>query len=698
MKLINLLFQILFFSFIFFYSNTIKAQSATPCEDGMAGEYPCSNIDMSAHIPLAFLNMGNGNDIWGWTSPSSGREFAIVGARAGTIFVDISDPIKPVMLGRLASAADNSLWRDIKVVNNIAYIGSEALDHQLQTFNLFRLDGIVNPFNPLILEADGSGFISGDTDPGGNSHNVVGNSDSRILATVGTRSICNGGIVLYDVKSSASDILNPSQSGCFGDDDYSHDAVCFTYRGSDLEHVGKDICIGLNVDTYTIVDVSNPASPVQLSRMGYPKSAYTHQGWITDDHQYLIVNDELDEGRNEENTRTLVFRIADLDAPDPEPHQIFYHDTPSIDHNLYVRGSYVYQANYRAGLRILDISDLDNKNITEAAFFDIYPEDDGLGYQGSWSVYPYYDSDKVVVNGITNGLFVLEPKLPHFFIKKPQNGLRYGRAGETVSYPLDIIGYGGLDDDISIAVSGEPVDPMNTANPPSFTVSPHTGQSTVLEIEIPTGTPDGTYSILLEGTADNLDSPPHRLVLGLIVASTLPFSLTDFTGKEQKVSNVLQWSTIDEVTTSKHIIQRSMNGENEWKSIGEILVSSTGGELNQYEWFDYSPLLTSYYRLCTKDQDGNSSYSPIVLVHRMEGETMRVYPNPAKDFILLQYNSDFNEQSILQLVDPLGKEVLRLDWDITEGMNYQEVFLQHLPNGIYYLNLNGKTLEKILKN
>jgi hypothetical protein len=56
-----------------------------------------------------------------------------------------------------------------------------------------------------------------------------------------------------------------------------------------------------------------------------------------------------------------------------------------------------YQSNYGSGLRVLDVSgvpdDPTGGNIEEAAFFDIYPEDDAISddneveFVGTWSNY-----------------------------------------------------------------------------------------------------------------------------------------------------------------------------------------------------------------------------------------------------------------------------------------------------------------------
>lgn len=101
--------------------------------------------------------------------------------------------------------------------------------------------------------------------------------------------------------------------------------------------------------------------------------------------------------------------MSDLDAP----LLIGTHTatTAAIDHNQYIKGNYAYQSNYRAGLRILDISNISGASLTEVAYFDIYPTNDNPNFNGSWSNYPFFESGNVIVSGIEQGLFVLRPNL-----------------------------------------------------------------------------------------------------------------------------------------------------------------------------------------------------------------------------------------------------------------------------------------------
>lgn len=390
----------------------LEAQSSTACTDGVAAGYPCSNVDLMAFLPLDDIGGGKGNDIWGWTD-ASGREFAIMGRSTGTSFVEISDPENPVYLGNLPTTRFSSTWRDIKVYQNHAFIVSEAMRHGMQVFDLTRLSSVTGTPVTFSEDAHYSGFST--------AHNLVINEASGFAYAVGTNT-CSGGLHMVDIRNP----LNPTQAGCFSGDGYTHDAQCVIYAGPDLAHADKEICFASNEDSVTIVDVSNKSAPVQLAKVSYPGVEYTHQGWLTDDQRYFLVDDELDEDRNGHNTHTYVFDLSDVDAP--LLIHTFEGTTTAIDHNQYIVGNHSYQSNYRAGLRIIDITN--KTDMEEVAFFDIYPQDDNSDFNGTWSNYPFFGSGMVVVSGIEQGLFVLRPNLggdggntsPSVTLYQPEDG------------------------------------------------------------------------------------------------------------------------------------------------------------------------------------------------------------------------------------------------------------------------------------
>jgi hypothetical protein len=93
--------------------------SGVPCDDGRAGPFPCSGVDLESFLPRDAIGGGELNDIWGWTDPQTRREYALIGKTSGTSFVDVTDARNPVYLGDLPSHQPVetifSTWRDVKV-------------------------------------------------------------------------------------------------------------------------------------------------------------------------------------------------------------------------------------------------------------------------------------------------------------------------------------------------------------------------------------------------------------------------------------------------------------------------------------------------------------------------------------------------------------------------------------------------------
>jgi len=363
-----------------------------PCQDGMAGIYPCNGYDLLGQISLASFSATAGNDIWGWTDSTTAKEYALVGLNNGTAFVDITDTEELIYLGKLPTATGSSTWRDIKVYQDHAFIVSEAGGHGMQVFDLTKLRNVENA--PENFEADTryTGF--------GNAHNIVINEASGFAYAVGTNTF-NGGAHFVNIQ----DPKNPIAAGGYGANGYSHDAQVETYNGPDANYTGQEIFIGANENQVAIVNVTDKNNPQQISTFQYSNIGYTHQGWFSEDQRYFILGDETDELTFGFDSRTLVFDLADLE--NPILHTTYLGETAAIDHNGYVKGEDFYLANYTAGVRILDISGIDAQTIVEEGFFDTYPLNNTAAFEGVWSVYPYFKSEKIIVNDINSGLFVI---------------------------------------------------------------------------------------------------------------------------------------------------------------------------------------------------------------------------------------------------------------------------------------------------
>jgi choice-of-anchor B domain-containing protein len=264
----------------------------------------------------------------------------------------------------------------------------------MQVFDLTRLRNVSNPPVTFTEDALYTGF--------GRAHNIVINETSGFAYAVGSDTF-SGGPHFVNIQNP----IMPISAGGYADDAYSHDAQVVTYNGPDQDYTGREILIGSNENEVVIVDVTDKANPSQISTIGYTDIGYTHQGWFTEDMRYFLLGDEVDEINFGLNTRTVVFDFSDLD--NPSFHMDYFGPTQAIDHNGYVVGNTFYIANYSAGLRAVDISNIASGVMVESGFIDTFTPHDNTSFNGAWNIYPYFESGNIVVSDIEGGLFVVRP-------------------------------------------------------------------------------------------------------------------------------------------------------------------------------------------------------------------------------------------------------------------------------------------------
>ena len=348
---------------------------------GPVGGFDSDGVNLQSWITLPEMAAGiaNGNDCWGYTSPS-GREYALMAHSSGTTVVEVTNPGNPTILATITGP--NSLWRDVKTYGTFAYSVSEG-GGGILVIDLSDVD-------------NGNVTLSNTVTTGGglSSHNVAIDTDSGYLYRCGGG---GNGLRFYNLINPGNPVFEGSWS-----DRYVHDAqIVQMQAGPFAGNQVAFLCTGSNPVTFDILDVTNKSNIVLLGQLQYPGGAYSHQGWLSPDQQYFYLGDELDEGPGVP-TKTFVIDVSDLTSPVLVDE--YTNGNSAIGHNIYTVDNLVFEANYRSGMRILDATD--PLNMTEVAYFDTYPENDNSNFNGLWSLYPYFPSGTVIGSDLERGLFV----------------------------------------------------------------------------------------------------------------------------------------------------------------------------------------------------------------------------------------------------------------------------------------------------
>ncbi len=617
----------------------------TPCVGGMAGSFPCNGFDLQSTFTTSQLNAGSGNDSWGWTDPLDGKEYALIGLDNGTAFIDISNPTSPVYLGKLPTHTSSSSWRDVKTYANYAFVVSEAGSHGMQVFDLTRLRSVSNPPVTFTEDAHYSGF--------GSAHNIVINEDTGYAYGVGTNSF-NGGPHFVNIQ----DPLNPTAEGGYAMDSYSHDAQVVIYNGPDTDYTGREILIGSNEDEVVIVDITDKGNPQNISSISYTDVGYTHQGWFTEDQRYFIVGDETDELGVGFNTRTIVFDFEDLD--NPQFNFSYFGTTPAIDHNGYVNGDKYYMANYRAGLRVLDISDIANDNIIEHGYFDSYPNNNNASFSGAWNVYPFFASGNIVISDINRG----------FLLVKSSTIDTTDPVAVCQNFTAE------LDQNGEVIVSGDDVDGGSTDNSGfvTLTVTPNVfdcsdlgPQTVTVTATDPSGNTDTCTAVVT--VEDNLgplfDCPADETVT---YSEGSFYSVPDYIGNGDV-------SADDNCTVALTITQDPVAGTELTEGVYTMNFDTVDDEGN-----------TSNCSFELTVEEILSVEESILL------EGLSIYPNPSSEVInIISTNRNITDIYLADITGKLLYTVSNLDSE------RQTMDISSLTQGIYFVSINNEVTKKIIK-
>jgi choice-of-anchor B domain-containing protein len=398
---------------------TLQSKAAVPatCTQGLAGQFPCRNVDFLSQLALADFSSrpASAANVWGFVDLNDNREYAVVGLSNGTAVVDVTDPANPRVISVIQG--NNSPWREVKIhqvrdaaagrYRAYAYVTTEAPGSGLQIIDLSALPNSVTLAGTLNdTSSQHTAYISNID----YATNVALPGAQAFLYLAGSN-VNNGAWRAYSLANPASPQLVASAPTGSG---YMHDSASILLTDSrtnqcDQGHNPCEVLIDFNVQSVDLWDVTDKARPVRLSTTAYPNVTYAHSGWPTVDQRGVIIHDELEEIQRGLNTQIYTLNIDDLRTPTAQIS--FRGPNTTTDHNGYSKGSKYYVSHYRRGLVVFDISN--PQQLTEVGNFDTFlaPAANSAGTDGAWGVYPYLPSGTILISDIDNGLFMLREQV-----------------------------------------------------------------------------------------------------------------------------------------------------------------------------------------------------------------------------------------------------------------------------------------------
>jgi len=175
--------------------------------------------------------------------------------------------------------------------------------------------------------------------------------------------------------------------------------------------------------------------------------------------------------------------------------------------------------------------------------------------------------------------------------------------------------------------------------------------------------------------------------------SPLPIELLSFDVSCQNQKVILTWSAATQIQNDYFSIERTTDGIN-YETIGKIKGGGTTSERKNYSFTDDRPINgVGYYRLKQTDVNGKeNTYTNVAITCESNNEGIKIYPNPNAGTFVLEGARLYSDINIYDLT---GRNV----FEKKQVFSKEEIILDHLHDGIYYLKVkdtNGQTILKFV--
>lgn len=166
-----------------------------------------------------------------------------------------------------------------------------------------------------------------------------------------------------------------------------------------------------------------------------------------------------------------------------------------------------------------------------------------------------------------------------------------------------------------------------------------------------------------------------------------PVSLLNFDARRSGSVNNLNWSTSQEVNSSKFIVERSNDGRS-FAEIGRIAAAGNSSATRNYNFVDASPVKgINYYRLRMVDIDNSYGFSAVKNVKNLGAADMVIAPNPVQQNMKFVIDAEKAERAIMVITDLSGKRIYNGTLNVQAGTNNFSVPVNQFAKGSYIVRI-----------
>jgi len=174
----------------------------------------------------------------------------------------------------------------------------------------------------------------------------------------------------------------------------------------------------------------------------------------------------------------------------------------------------------------------------------------------------------------------------------------------------------------------------------------------------------------------------------------LPVTDIKFTGKPLGGVVQLNWVTSDETNQLAYVVERSNDAAKGFTAIGSV--PAVNGAHNSYNWTDNNPLPgNNYYRIRIVDKQNQLSYTKTLVINAGKGAAIKIYPNPAKDQLMVIISGKEAQNYELVMYSVSGQTVYQRSVQHATQETIKVSRTATMKPGIYMLKVANQTTGDI---
>jgi surface protein len=212
--------------------------------------------------------------------------------------------------------------------------------------------------------------------------------------------------------------------------------------------------------------------------------------------------------------------------------------------------------------------------------------------------------------------------------------------------------------------------------------------STVSHLQAPYVKLQGSYTVTIVGTDGCSSSASYTITPTSCYPVVLSQKMLGFTATAQPGVVLLSWQAAAGDGNGNFLVQRSNNAA-DWQQIGLVGQTLGGTGFNRYHFLDELPFGgTNYYRVEDANNTAAPEFTPVKQVDIPQNATVKLYPNPAQNLLVLQFNSDAAATAQITATSVAGMQIFASTQPVVKGFNrIQLPQVQILAQGVYFVTL-----------